>query len=228
MISDSVLFFVEMVRDFRNVGAIAPSTSWLGREMLSNVFREKAGLKNSRRESLHILEIGPGMGSFTDILIKRLTSKDYVTLVEINPRFCRSMRNKIHQWRAVHEDCPRIDLYEGDIFDFRHFSRFDVIISSLPLNNFESEWIVRLFKHLREMLRSEGVFSYYEYTGLQRVFGKRQRISVQDLICQQNTSRCEVTEERVFRNIPPATVRHMRFPSITNSPGLQRHSEENL
>jgi len=82
MASDFTVFFGEMMRRPTEVSAIAPSSAAVARKMTEGL-EAVAG---------PIVEIGPGMGSFTKAILARGVAPERLTLMEMNPRFCETLR----------------------------------------------------------------------------------------------------------------------------------------
>jgi len=84
MPSDFAIFIGEMMRRPTEVVAIAPSSAAVARKMSEGV------------ENIHgpIVEIGPGTGSFTRAILDRGVAPERLTLMEMNPRFCDTLRAK--------------------------------------------------------------------------------------------------------------------------------------
>lgn len=163
---------------------------------------------------MKVLEVGPGTGVFTELLVEQLTGQDQLTVVELNPMFCRMLRERIALWETE-ADTAQITLVEGDFLAFDEPTSFDLIISSLPLNNFPASIAQAFVGQFRRLLKPDGVLSFYEYTGMRRL---RHFFSGKDEMPFETTYRTElapyiVSRERVFLNLPPATVSHVCFPA---------------
>ena len=84
MASDFTVFLGEMMRRPTEVSAIAPSSAAVARKMTE-------GLDSVRGP---IVEIGPGTGSFTRMILERGIAPERLTLMEMNPRFCETLCQK--------------------------------------------------------------------------------------------------------------------------------------
>lgn len=84
MASDFAIFIGEMMRRPTEVVAIAPSSAAVARRMTD-------GLEDVKGP---IVEIGPGTGSFTKAILERGVAPERLTLMEMNPRFCETLREK--------------------------------------------------------------------------------------------------------------------------------------
>ena len=84
MASDFTLFLGEMMRRPKEVSAIAPSSTAVARKMTEGV----------ENVSGPIVEIGPGTGSFTKVILERGVAPERLILMELNPRFCEELSRK--------------------------------------------------------------------------------------------------------------------------------------
>lgn len=210
-------FLLELLGNRSKVGAVVPSSPWLG-ERLSAVIASA----EKRNSEIRVLEVGPGTGAVTRILRRKLRPEDRLTLVELNPFFCRSLERKIERWDKAAES-PDIDLYQGSILDYPHKiavervdHRYDLIVSSLPFNSFSAELSKRLFYHICSLIKEGGVISYYEYIGVRWVKELLLKSSGRELFAANEFVNLHMPhirqkESRVFRNLPPAVVRTLYY-----------------
>ena len=84
MPSDFSVFLGQMMRRPTEVVAIAPSSAAVARRMTE-------GLEQVQGP---IVEIGPGTGSFTKAIMERGIAPERLTLMEMNPVFCETLRQK--------------------------------------------------------------------------------------------------------------------------------------
>ncbi len=84
MARDFTVFLGEMIRKPTEVVAIAPSSAAVARQMTRGVETAQGP----------IVEIGPGTGSFTKEILARGVAPERLTLLEMNERFCDTLRQK--------------------------------------------------------------------------------------------------------------------------------------
>jgi len=84
MPNDFAVFLGQMMRRPTQVVAIAPSSAAVARRMTDGLERVKGP----------IVEIGPGTGSFTRAILDRGIAPERLTLMEMNPVFCETLRQK--------------------------------------------------------------------------------------------------------------------------------------
>ena len=105
------------------VGSIYPSSPSLARALLEPIsFQEK---------KLSLVEVGPGTGPITRVIIDAKKPEDEFLSFELDNTFYHQL---IQQWGKkyfVHASCE-------DILEYRQKESVDHIISSLPWTNFSS------------------------------------------------------------------------------------------
>lgn len=156
-------FVREALRDIHHTGSVWPSSRHLAREMT----RTLRSLPSPRR----VLEVGPGTGPFTRMLLKELKSGDRLDLVELNPTFCKELEKKfVAPFRRRH---PRIsiEIHCAPIESAPLDGEFDVIVCGLPFNNFPPKLVRSIFKRLMSLLRTGGELVYFEYAGVRMLKG---------------------------------------------------------
>jgi phospholipid N-methyltransferase len=96
---------------------------------------------------------------------------------------------------------------------------YDFIISCLPFTNFRPEAVRQIFEIYRSVLRPGGTCSFYEYIFMRRAArlmsgnpSERQRVAGVSLVVRSYITRYCFKDDVVLRNLPPATVHHIRFP----------------
>ncbi len=86
----------------------------------------------------HIVEIGPGQGALTNLLIGECSQ---LTLIEVDPRMAEMMENR-------YDMHPGLKVIRGDILkvDWNSFLPADKIVGNLPYN-ISSQILFTLYKH---------------------------------------------------------------------------------
>ncbi|HEX8298271.1 MAG TPA: methyltransferase domain-containing protein [Rubricoccaceae bacterium] len=217
MALSDLLVFVDQVRHSGGaIGAVLPSSRALGRRMLDGLPSADA----PRR----VLEVGAGTGAFTRALIERLGPSDTLVVVELNPTFCARLRVQIAEWTRA-PGAPAVELVEGDVLTYEPQAPFEYIVSSLPLNAFPETLVTQIVRKLEAVLAPGGTLAYFEYTGfrsvregVRRVRGERGPSAVEAALAPH-----VVGSRQVLWNVPPATVRQVRF-GRPSSPELARRA----
>jgi phospholipid N-methyltransferase len=150
-------------------GMIVGSSAFLVRTMLDRV---------NFSQDLRILEIGSGKGAFTREILRRMSPGSSLDVSEIKREYNPWIERLIHESPgkqvALYNDCVTKLLHTGE--------PYDVIVSSLPLKNFENRHDSNAFLHsvieaLKHGLRDGGLYLQYQYflsnkSDIERIFGK--------------------------------------------------------
>lgn len=176
-------------RNITEDGLIVSSSGFLVNNMLSRVDFSRP---------LKILEIGSGRGAFTREILRRMAAGSSLDVCEIKEEYNPWIEALI----AGHPEHP-VQLHNQCVTRFLRDNRdFDVIISSLPLKNFErmnddNEFLNAVLTSFHDGLKEGGHYLQYQYfrsnlSDIERVFGKSADAA-----------------SFVPLNIPPAFVYHM-------------------
>ncbi len=150
-------------------GLIVGSSGFLVRTMLDRVDFD---------QDLHILEIGSGKGAFTKEILRRMSPRSVLDVSEIkseyNPWIERLIGDNPEKTVTLYNSCVTHLLREPGCYD--------VIVSSLPLKNFESRkdrnaFLHKILEALKHGLKDGGLYLQYQYflsnkSDIERIFGK--------------------------------------------------------
>ena len=115
------IWFQAYLKHPLRLGALFPSSSALGSLMVKHINADING---------HILELGPGTGSFTRALLRKGISEENLVLVEQSQEFTTLLKSFF----------PKATVICGDAKDLSHIASelgiewFNEIVSGLPLN----------------------------------------------------------------------------------------------
>jgi phosphatidylethanolamine/phosphatidyl-N-methylethanolamine N-methyltransferase len=173
-------------------GAVAPSSGELAKAML-----EGLDLENARS----VLEYGPGSGTVTDHIRRKISPDTKLAAIEINPRMAELFKER-HPDVLLFEDTVE---NARAICDYAGMQSVDCIISSLPWATFSEGMQVRFLEEMMRVLRPGGVFVTFAYVhGLALPMSKRFANRLQTYF--QSVSKSPV----IWRNVPPAFVYRCR------------------
>lgn len=195
---EAISFIQNFFRSPSTVGSLAPSSKSLSKTIVNQIAYDPSSAPR------RILEVGPGSGSFTDKIIKRMNSNDVLYLVEYDKNFCEQLRKK-------YGHIKNIKIFEGSILDFES-EKFDFIVSGLPLNGFEPKFVKDVFKKFKNLSKEGTKLSYFEYMLLPEIkmlFTKnsdnlKKVLKTKEKFYQQN----KLKVDNVWKNFTPARVRH--------------------
>ncbi len=209
-------FIRESRRHFRDTGALLPSSRFLATALVSEL--------RKRRHPGRILEVGPGTGSVTAQILRHLLAGDQLDLVELNSHFIALLQGRFERewkfWR--HRD--HVQLIHAAVEQLAGEGVYDFIISGLPLNNFSVAQVREVYRVYDRLLKPGGTLTYYEYVWIRQLKSpfvdrrERRRLYRVGRIVSHYIRAYQVRRQRVFMNVPPAVVRHLRLkPSAGNS-----------
>lgn len=200
-------FIEESRRHFRSTGAVLPSSRFLARSLVSEVRKPRGPSR--------ILEVGPGTGSVTAELVRYLLPCDRLDAVEVSGHFVNVLRRRLDsEWRARRD---AVQLFHCPVEELPGEGVYDYIISGLPFNNFPVGLVRDIFQAYSRLLKPGGTLSYFEYVFIRELKHpfvdrrERRRLYRVGRVVRQYIDAYQVRRERIFMNVPPAMVRHLRL-----------------
>jgi phospholipid N-methyltransferase len=135
------------------LGSVVPSSPFLVNDMMSQVDWERARV---------LVEYGPGVGTFTREILKRMRSDAVLVAIELNTDFVEYLGNNVRD--------PRFCVVQGSAARVRSvlaeqgLARADYIISSLPYLNMKDALRHEILEESRCALKAEGSLLLFQYT----------------------------------------------------------------
>ncbi|CAG9296517.1 class I SAM-dependent methyltransferase [Celerinatantimonas diazotrophica] len=189
-IHSKILFARQFLSTPRTVGAIAPSSRFLARKMVEQIDFNSARC---------IVEIGPGTGVFTDLLIKRRSDHCEIILIETNEVFVQQLNERyghLDNVRIIHDSGEKINLYKMK-YGIEHI---DYIVSGIPFSSLPAQVSTNILSTVNKALSPNGRFILFQYS-LMKV--------------KTITTWFDITFiERSWANLPPAYVFTCRSKQI--------------
>lgn len=181
-IQSKLLFARQFLSTPRTVGAIAPSSRFLARKMVNQIDFTSARC---------IVEIGPGTGVFTELLIKRRSEHCQVILIETNEEFVRQLNDRyghLDNVQIIHDSGEKINLYKMK-YGIEHI---DYIVSGIPFSSLPAQVSTNILATVNKALTADGRFILFQYS-LMKI--------------KTITAWFDITFiERSWANLPPAYV----------------------
>lgn len=168
-------FLRRLIASPRNVGAIAPSGHMLAAAMVKPLDVMVGP----------VLELGPGPGSFTRAILDKGLPPEQLTVVERDPEFVATIRQRFPGIHIVHGDALQLGRVLPDI-------KFAGAMSGLPLLNFPYEARENLVRDVLNRLLPGAPFVQFSY-GMHSPVAANAEISV-------------TRAAFVWNNLPPARV----------------------
>ena len=135
------------------LGSVVPSSPFLVNDMMSHVDWERARV---------LVEYGPGVGTFTREILKRMRPDAVLVAIELNAEFVEYLRDHVRD--------PRLRVVKGSAESVRgvlaeqRLARADYIISSLPYRNMTDSSRREILEESRRALKAEGSLLLFQYT----------------------------------------------------------------
>jgi phospholipid N-methyltransferase len=170
--------------------------------------------QNGRR----ILEVGPGTGAVTELIVRGMRPEDQLVLVERNKQFVDRLAQRIAESREFQYPPGRVTLLHVAVEEVTEDVPFDLIVSGLPFNNFSVDSVAQIFAKLRRLLAPGGTLSFFEYVAVRRAkslvsrAADRARLRAITRIFRDQLSGNEIRRDLILANVPPAWVHHVRWP----------------
>jgi phosphatidylethanolamine/phosphatidyl-N-methylethanolamine N-methyltransferase len=151
-LTDTTLFLKEWIANPQRTGSVAPSSRQLAAAM--------AYWLPADPES-YVLELGPGTGSVTEMLLKRGLREDRLIAIEHNPKLAKILREKFPRAKIIHGDAWQLDVLLRELRE--PVSSVGAVISSLPLLNFSEEQAEALAQKIRAVLAPQANWVQFTY-----------------------------------------------------------------
>ncbi len=154
------VFLQQFWRRYHTTGAILPSGRRLA-AALCRYIKDGTGPRS-------ILEVGPGTGPATAEIVRRLEADDHLWIVELNEAFVEHLRSRFENESAFRAVADRCEIVHDAVQNLPNDRRYDLVISGLPLNNFDLELVESLLATFERLLKPGGVISFFEYIAIRR------------------------------------------------------------
>lgn len=146
-------YLSQFFKDSKEVGAVAPSSKSLGRKICSFIDFDKADV---------IVELGPGNGVFTKLLLERMKPGSKLLALETNAAFCNLIRETIKDDRLilVEDSAEHITKY----LEQHGYHSCQYVVSSLPYTVFPSELKNAILDDAVKALNNDGMYLQFQYS----------------------------------------------------------------
>jgi len=159
-----LLFGRNFIKHPKMLGSLIPSSRFLVNHVLAEVDWAHARV---------FLEYGPGVGTFTTEILRRMRPDALLIAMETNADFVRFLRRRVHDERlhVIHGSAADADAALGRLA----LSHADYVISGIPYTTMPPEVRERILRKTHSVLHPNGAFLVYQFTRtvlpyLQQVF----------------------------------------------------------
>jgi phospholipid N-methyltransferase len=148
-----LLFGRNFVKHPRMLGSLIPSSRFLVDRVLRQVDWARAGT---------VVEYGPGVGTITGEILRRLRPEGSLVTIEMNRDFVRYLRRTVGD--------RRLQVVEGSAADVRsilaerRLAHADYVISGIPYSTMPAEVRERILRTTHDVLHPQGAFLVYQFT----------------------------------------------------------------
>jgi phospholipid N-methyltransferase len=152
-LSSLALFARNFLKSPAMLGSVIPSSPFLVNDMMSQVDWERATV---------LVEYGPGVGTFTREILKRMRPDAILVAIELNTDFVQYLNHHIRdaRFRVVHGSAARV----RSILAEQNLAPADYIISGLPYRNMTDSLRRAILEESRLALQAEGSLLLFQYT----------------------------------------------------------------
>jgi phospholipid N-methyltransferase len=157
-------FFTELPKRFQEIGSVFPSSRALSERMAEPVKLTESPVK--------ILEVGPGTGPITRVILEMMKPSDQLTICEINGKLLNRLKTSLETNGNYQSNADRVRFVEGPVQQLGEQVselKFDVIICSLPFLNFTPELADEIMSLFRKLLTPGGKLTFFEYVGIRHI-----------------------------------------------------------
>ncbi|GAA2792613.1 class I SAM-dependent methyltransferase [Saccharopolyspora taberi] len=191
--ASTVEFLREFVKSPTTTAAVGPSSRFLAAQMVAPV--------PGRGEPV-VVELGPGTGSFTEAIQRRLGGRGRHLALELNPRWAETLRERFPRVETVCANARELPALLAE-----RGLRADVVVSGLPWAAHAPVDGVPLVRLIADSLTEDGAFTQFAYTWTR--WAPPARRQYRDLLATFDET---VISRTVWRNVPPALVYLARRP----------------
>lgn len=108
-----------------------------------------------------IVEFGPGTGTITIELLKRMPANAVLLAFEINEEFCVLLGQiKDPRLKIIRDTAENLELYMRE----NHVGTIDHIVSSLPMAMIPNGIVKNILRVVKKALSAKGLFIQYQYS----------------------------------------------------------------
>jgi phospholipid N-methyltransferase len=146
---------------------------------------------------------------------------DELTLCELNPAFADHLESRLERDTVWSKLKDQVTVVRTDVREVLAPKSFHLIVSGLPLNNFQPDFVRELLTSFLGALLPDGTHTFFEYQAIRVIRMRldphreeRNRLRQLDLCIRDVLSRFTHEKERIFLNVPPAWAHVVRNGTV--------------
>lgn len=147
------LFAKEFFKHPRMLGSIIPSSRFLIRRLMRQIDWDRARV---------LVEYGPGVGTITRAMLRRMRDDAALIVIETNPDFVDYLRRTTKDERLIVVHGSAADTEK--ILAEHGFASADYVISGIPFTTLPEEVREQVLQATRAVVQSNGVFLVYQFS----------------------------------------------------------------
>jgi phospholipid N-methyltransferase len=160
-----LLFGRNFLKHPKMLGSLIPSSRFLVSRLLDEVDWPRARV---------VVEYGPGVGTFTGEILRRLPRESALVAIETNRDFVRYLGRTVPDSRLHLVHGSAVDA--GEVLAGQRLARADYVISGIPYTTMPAEVRQQILQTTHDILHPTGAFLVYQFTRavlpyLRQVFG---------------------------------------------------------
>jgi phospholipid N-methyltransferase len=151
--SDVALFARNFFKYPFMLGSVIPSSPFLVKDLMARVDWDRARV---------LVEYGPGVGTFTREILRRMRPDAVLVAIELNTDFVEYLSDRVRdpRFRVVQGSAARV----RSILAEQNLAPADYIISGLPYLNMTDSLRREILQESRLALKAEGSMLLFQYT----------------------------------------------------------------
>ena len=156
------VFALNFLKHPKMLGSLIPSSSFLINRLLSQV---------DWRTAQVIVEYGPGVGTITAHMLRRMRPDSTLIVFETNDDFVHFMREQFRD--------PRLHVVHGSAADVKvelehlGFDRADYVVSGIPFSTIPADVGASILAATRDILQPSGAFLVYQFRSVVKPYLQR-------------------------------------------------------
>lgn len=168
---DSTLVFAKnFFKNPRMLGSVIPSSRFLINQLLRNVEWDKTRL---------VVEIGPGVGTISKEVLRRMRPDGTLLALEINDDFVKHLRQHFGDTRLRVQHRSGAEVNQA--LDEQRLGQADYVIAGIPFSIMSDEDRMAVLRNCHAALRPGGTMLVYQFspkvrTDLEKLFSRVHRL----------------------------------------------------